>query len=75
MFRSGQLLSLKGEKVSEIVMLNTLKEVVDSVDGKAENIVDFTCCESVALDALDLDDGQSTQCDFRKCGKSLLSSS
>lgn len=55
--RSGQLLSIKGEKISETVMLNTLKEVVDSMAGNAYDIVDFTSCGSIEIDELALDDG------------------
>ncbi|XP_055329640.1 GH3 domain-containing protein-like [Paramacrobiotus metropolitanus] len=53
-YRSGQLLNIKAEKVSEVVMLDAIKQAVDSLDVKVERIVDFTACESLTRDAAEL---------------------
>lgn len=58
LFRSGSLLNLKAEKVSEISLMDSLKEVVDEMSDRVDGIVDFTCCESVTLEGLDLVGGE-----------------
>ncbi|XP_014677812.1 PREDICTED: indole-3-acetic acid-amido synthetase GH3.3-like, partial [Priapulus caudatus] len=49
--RRSQLLSLRGERVSEQAMMNALKECANTYWG-GTSIVDFTCCTSALADKL-----------------------
>ncbi|XP_055349268.1 uncharacterized protein LOC129596108 [Paramacrobiotus metropolitanus] len=55
-YRSGQLLNIKAEKVSEVVMLDAIKEVITTVDYSIDRVVDFTACESLARDTANIPD-------------------
>ncbi|XP_055332133.1 uncharacterized protein LOC129584056 [Paramacrobiotus metropolitanus] len=65
-YRSGQLLNIKAEKVSEVVMLDAIKEVIGAQQGSGINrVVDFTACESLARDNANIPDAvqkSSTPC-------------
>ncbi|GAU92307.1 hypothetical protein RvY_04403 [Ramazzottius varieornatus] len=48
--RTGGNLSVRGEKVSEILIYEGLVEAVRDFEPKLERVVDYTCCENVMLD-------------------------
>ena len=47
--RTGELLNIRGEKVPETVLYNTILKSVAEFPQEIKGLVDFTCCESVFL--------------------------
>jgi hypothetical protein len=59
MYRTGQLLSIKGEKVSEVALYSALTATVERFSQKMEGgLTDFSSCESVFLEYLNLEEGE-----------------
>lgn len=50
LYRTGQLLNIRGECVPETTLYNAILKSVADFSGKVSGITDFTCCESVFLD-------------------------
>ncbi|CAG5120944.1 unnamed protein product [Candidula unifasciata] len=51
MYRKGQILNVRGEKISEAVFYSALRDTVSDIDLK---FVDYCCMESVLLDGMDV---------------------
>ncbi|GAV06309.1 hypothetical protein RvY_16323 [Ramazzottius varieornatus] len=50
LYRTGQLLNIRGECVPETTLYNSILKSVAGFYGEVSGITDFTCCESVFLD-------------------------
>ena len=53
--RTGQLLSIKGEKVSEVSLYTALTKTFAEFPQIVRSMIDFTSCESVFLDRVQND--------------------
>lgn len=50
--RTGQLLCIKGEKVSEIALYSAISTLISQCANQVKRLVDYTTCESVFVDYL-----------------------
>uniref|UniRef100_A0A0B6YSS8 GH3 domain-containing protein n=1 Tax=Arion vulgaris TaxID=1028688 RepID=A0A0B6YSS8_9EUPU len=53
MYRKGQILNVRGEKMSEAVFYEALKDTQSEIFGD-DKLVDYCCMESILLDGMDV---------------------